>query len=66
LAGLRKVRQGGRYNMSSREAREAAGLRREEWLFCMQHYAALEAAEAFNCGFVKLDFTTDPRDCRAA
>ena len=52
--------------MSSREAREAAGLRREEWLFCMQHYAALEAAEAFNCGFVKLDFTTDPRDCRAA
>jgi hypothetical protein len=40
-----KVRRGGLWtDMFSLEAREAAGLRREECLFVIQHYAALKAA----------------------
>jgi hypothetical protein len=39
-----KVRVSGAWNMFSLEAREAAGLRREECLFVIQHYAALKAA----------------------
>lgn len=41
-----KVRQRGAWNMFSREAREAAGLRREECLFVMRHYTALKEAAA--------------------
>lgn len=41
-----KIREGGRWNMFAPQAREAAGLRREECLFVMQHYAALKEAAA--------------------
>lgn len=54
-----KVRLSGRFNMFSREAREAAGLRREEWFFCMKHYAALKAAEAASTNLFR---PADPRD----
>jgi hypothetical protein len=37
-----KVRASGRFNMFDTRAREAAGLRREECLFVMLHYASLK------------------------
>ena len=39
-----KVGVRGAYNMFDARAREAVGLRREECLFVMQHYAGLKAA----------------------
>ena len=39
-----KVGVRGAYNMFDARGREAAGLRREECLFVMQHYAGLKAA----------------------
>ena len=39
-----KVRLRGTLSMFDRRARETAGLRREECLFVMQHYAGLKAA----------------------
>lgn len=41
-----KQRLRGTFNMFSREAWASAGLRREEALFCMQHYTALAEAAA--------------------
>lgn len=39
-----EVRQSGEYNMFDPRAAQAAGLRRDEHLFCLEHHAALKAA----------------------
>lgn len=39
-----EVRANGRFNMFDPAARIATGLTREQFLFCMQHCAALKAA----------------------
>ena len=42
-----RVRQSGSHNMfDHRRGRETTGLPREEYLFCIQHYAELKAAAA--------------------
>jgi hypothetical protein len=41
-----KVRQGGKYNMFDSRAREAAGLRADEYSFTMQNYEPLREAAA--------------------
>lgn len=41
-----KVRAGGRWNMFDPHARQATGMTRDEYIFCMEHYSELkEAAE---------------------
>lgn len=39
-----RVRESGDYNMLDPRAAQAAGLNKEEHLFCIEHYTALKAA----------------------
>ena len=41
-----KVRASGKWNMWDVAAQKASGLRRADYLFCIQHYTALKEAAA--------------------
>lgn len=43
-ANYEAVRASGFYNMFSSRAQEATGLTREEYVFCIEHFEALEKA----------------------
>lgn len=46
-----EVRSEGQFNMFSRDAREATGLEKDDYIFVMKNYPALKkAAEEFNHG----------------
>lgn len=40
------IQHGGRYNMFDPRARALTNMDRAEWVFCMEHYDALEQATA--------------------
>lgn len=46
------VRKGGLFNMYDPRARQATGLARDEYLYCMKHYSSLR--EAITAGVTKL------------
>ena len=41
-----RIRKGGSYNMFDSRARQATGLSREEYLYCMKNFASLRDAAA--------------------
>jgi len=44
FAAYVRVQQTNRWNMLDPRARQSAGMSREDWLFCIEHYEELEAA----------------------